>query len=305
MKKIALGTSDLMVSTIGLGCMTMAGLTSKEATAVVDNALDLGINFFDHADIYGGGKSEEIFSKAIDLKSSAREKVIIQSKTAIRKGFYDFSKEHILTSVDESLSRLNTDYLDVLLLHRPDALMEPDEVAEAFNILEKNGKVRHFGVSNHNPMQIELLKQSVEQDLIVNQLQLSLMHTGMIDAGINVNTQDNNSINRDGGVLDYSRLNKMTIQAWSPIKSGGDGEIFIDNPNFPDINNKLKEIGTRYGLDHSSAAIAWILRHPAHIQAIVGTMTPNRLKQYALASDIQLTREEWYELYRSAGNPVP
>ena len=305
MKKIALGTSDLMVSTIGLGCMTMAGLTSKEATAVVDNALDLGINFFDHADIYGGGKSEEIFSKAIDLKSSAREKVIIQSKTAIRKGFYDFSKEHILTSVDESLSRLNTDYLDVLLLHRPDALMEPDEVAEAFNILEKNGKVRHFGVSNHNPMQIELLKQSVEQDLIVNQLQLSLMHTGMIDAGINVNTQDNNSINRDGGVLDYSRLNKMTIQAWSPIKSGGDGEIFIDNPNFPDINNKLKEIGTRYGLDHSGAAIAWILRHPAHIQAIVGTMTPDRLKQYALASDIQLTREEWYELYRSAGNPVP
>lgn len=305
MKNITLGTSNLMVSTIGLGCMSMARLTPKEATAVVDNALELGVNFFDHADIYGGGKSEEIFSKAIDLKSSVREKVIIQSKTAIRKGFYDFSKEHILTSVDESLSRLNTDYLDVLLLHRPDALMEPDEVAEAFDILEKNGKVRHFGVSNHNPMQIELLKQSVKQELIVNQLQLSLMHTGMIDAGINVNTQDNNSINRDGSVLDYSRLNKMTIQAWSPIKSGGDGEVFIDNPNFPDINNKLKEIGKRYGLDSSGAAIAWILRHPARIQAIVGTMTPDRLKQYVLAYDVELTREEWYELYRSAGNPVP
>lgn len=303
MKKIALGTSDLMVSTIGLGCMTMAGLSAKEATAVVDNALDLGINFFDHADIYGGGKSEEVFSQAIDLKSSAREKVIIQSKTAIRKGFYDFSKEHILDSVDKSLDRLNTDYLDVLLLHRPDALMEPDEVAEAFHRLEKSGKVRHFGVSNHNPMQIELLKQSVEQDLIVNQLQLSLMHTGMIDAGINVNTKDSYSIDHDGSILDYSRLNKMTIQAWSPIKA--EGEVFIDNPNFPDVNNKLKEIGERYGLDSSGAAIAWILRHPAHIQSIVGTMTPKRLTEYALASDVQLTREEWYELYRSAGNPVP
>lgn len=303
MKKIALGKSDLMVSNIGLGCMTMAGLSTKEATAVVDNALDLGINFFDHADIYGGGKSEEIFSKAIDLKSSARENVIIQSKTAIRKGFYDFSKEHILQSVDESLNRLKTDYLDVLLLHRPDALMEPDEVAEAFSILEKNGKVRHFGVSNHNPMQIELLKQSVEQELIVNQLQLSLMHTGMIDAGINVNTRDNHSLNRDGSVLDYSRLNKMTIQAWSPVKAGSD--VFINNPNFPDVNNKLKEIGEKYGLDSSGASIAWILRHPAHIQTIVGTMTPGRLKNYALASEVQLTREEWYELYRSAGNPVP
>ncbi|MCA9765170.1 MAG: aldo/keto reductase [Carnobacterium sp.] len=303
MKKIALGTSDLMVSNIGLGCMTMAGLSAKEATAVVDNALDLGVNFFDHADIYGGGQSEEIFSKAIDLQSSTREKVIIQSKTAIRKGFYDYSTDYILKSVDESLSRLKTDYLDVLLLHRPDALMEPDQVAEAFSILEKNGKVRHFGVSNHNPMQIELLKQSVEQELITNQLQLSLMHTGMIDAGINVNTMDNNSINRDGSILDYSRLNKMTIQAWSPVKAGG--EVFINNPAFPEVNTKLKEIGERYGLDSSGAAIAWILRHPAHIQTIVGTMTPERLKQSVLASNVQLTREEWYELYRSAGNPVP
>ncbi|WP_414838983.1 aldo/keto reductase [Carnobacterium sp. TMP28] len=303
MKKIALGTSDLLVSNIGLGCMTMAGLSAKEATAVVDNALDLGVNFFDHADIYGGGKSEEIFSKAIDLQSSVREKVIIQSKTAIRKGFYDYSTDYILKSVDESLSRLKTDYLDVLLLHRPDALMEPDQVAEAFSILKKNGKVRHFGVSNHNPMQIELLKQSVEQELIANQLQLSLMHTGMIDAGINVNTTDNNSINRDGSILDYSRLNKMTIQAWSPVKAGG--EVFIDNPAFPEVNTKLKEIGERYGLDSSGAAIAWILRHPAHIQTIVGTMTPERLKQSVLASNVQLTREEWYELYRSAGNPVP
>jgi len=243
-----------MVSNIGLGCMTMAGLSEKEATAVVQNALDLGINFFDHADIYGSGKSEEIFSKAIDLKFAIREKLIIQSKTAIRNCFYDFSKEHILTSVDESLSRLNTDYPDIFLLHRPDTLVEPEEVSEAFDYLEKSGKVRHFGVSNHNPMQIELLKQTIDQKLIVNQLQLIVMHTGMIDAGINVNTEHQNAINRDGILLDYSRLNKMMIQSWSPVKAGG--EVFIDNLNFPDVNNKLKEIGERYGLDNSGAAIA-------------------------------------------------
>ncbi|WP_313469591.1 aldo/keto reductase [Carnobacterium sp.] len=303
MKKIQLGTSDLMVSNIGLGCMSMNRLTAKEATAVVQNALDLGVNFFDHADIYGKGKSEEVFSEAVDLHSSIRDKMIIQSKVGIRTGYYDFSKDHITQTVNESLSRLKTDYLDVLLLHRPDALVEPEEVAEAFNELEKSGKVRHFGVSNHNPMQIDLLKKTIEQDLIVNQLQLSVMHTGIIDAGINVNTKHENAINRDGSVLDYSRLKDMTIQAWSPVKA--EGGVFIDNDAYPEINAKLKEIGEKYGLDNSGAAVAWILRHPARIQTIVGTMTPERLKQYARASEVVLSREEWYDIYRAAGNPIP
>lgn len=303
MKKIQLGTSDLMVSNIGLGCMSMNRLSAKEATAVVQNALDLGVNFFDHADIYGKGKSEEVFSEAVDLRSSIRDKMIIQSKVGIRTGYYDFSKKHIIQSVNESLSRLKTDYLDILLLHRPDALAEPEEVAEAFNELEKSGKVRHFGVSNHNPMQIDLLKKTIEQDLIVNQLQLSVMHTGIIDAGINVNTKHENAINRDGGVLDYSRLKDMTIQAWSPIKA--EGGVFIDNDSYPEINAKLKEIGEKYGLDNSGTAVAWILRHPARIQTIVGTMTPERLKQYAQASEVVLSREEWYDIYRTAGNPIP
>lgn len=303
MKKIQLGTSDLMVSNIGLGCMSMNRLAAKEATAVVQNALDLGVNFFDHADIYGKGKSEEVFSEAIDLHSSIRDKMIIQSKVGIRTGYYDFSKKHIIQSVNESLSRLKTDYLDILLLHRPDALAEPEEVAEAFNELEKSGKVRHFGVSNHNPMQIDLLKKTIEQDLIVNQLQLSVMHTGIIDAGINVNTKHENAINRDGSVLDYSRLKDMTIQAWSPVKA--EGGVFIDNDAYPEINAKLKEIGEKYGLDNSGTAVAWILRHPARIQTIVGTMTPERLKQYAQASEVVLSREEWYDIYRTAGNPIP
>ncbi|WP_192986294.1 aldo/keto reductase [Carnobacterium mobile] len=303
MKKIQLGTSDLMVSNIGLGCMSMNRLTAKEATAVVQNALDLGVNFFDHADIYGKGKSEEVFSEAVDLRSSIRDKMIIQSKVGIRTGYYDFSKKHIIQSVNESLSRLKTDYLDILLLHRPDALAEPEEVAEAFNELEKSGKVRHFGVSNHNPMQIDLLKKTIEQDLIVNQLQLSVMHTGIIDAGINVNTKHENAINRDGSVLDYSRLKDMTIQAWSPVKA--EGGVFIDNDAYPEINAKLKEIGEKYELDNSGTAVAWILRHPARIQTIVGTMTPERLKQYAQASEVVLSREEWYDIYRTAGNPIP
>lgn len=303
MKKIQLGTSDLMVSNIGLGCMSMNRLTAKEATAVVQNALDLGVNFFDHADIYGKGKSEEVFSEAVDLQSSIRDKMIIQSKVGIRTGYYDFSKKHIIQSVNESLSRLKTDYLDILLLHRPDALAEPEEVAEAFNELEKSGKVRHFGVSNHNPMQIDLLKKTIEQDLIVNQLQLSVMHTGIIDAGINVNTKHENAINRDGSVLDYSRLKDMTIQAWSPVKA--EGGVFIDNDAYPEINAKLKEIGEKYELDNSGTAVAWILRHPARIQTIVGTMTPERLKQYAQASEVVLSREEWYDIYRTAGNPIP
>lgn len=303
MKKITLGTSDLQVSNVALGCMSMNRLSTQEATEVVQNALDLGVNFFDHADIYGKGQSEEVFSTALNLRSSIRDNIIIQSKTGIREGFYDLSKEHILKTVDDSLKRLKTDYLDILLLHRPDALVEPEEVAAAFDQLEQSGKVRHFGVSNHNLMQIDLLKKSVKQDLIVNQLQLSVMHTGMIDAGINVNTKFDGAVDRDGSVLDYSRLKDMTIQAWSPVKA--DKGVFVDNDAYPEINATLKEIGERHGLDNSATAIAWILRHPANIQTIVGTMTPERLKQYVKASEVRLTREEWYEIYRVAGNSVP
>jgi len=305
MKKIRLGTSDIEVSSIALGCMGMGKLSKEAAAKVIHNALDLGVDFFDHADIYGKGQSEEVFAEAIDMKPSVREKITIQTKAGIRKGFYDFSKEHILTSVDGSLQRLKTDYIDVFLLHRPDALVEPEEVAETFTILQESGKVRHFGVSNHNPMQIELLKKYVEQDLIINQLQLSVMHTGMIDAGIQVNNNNDQAINRDGSILDYSRLHDMTIQAWSPFRYGLFEGLFIDNDDFPELNAKLQEVGYKYGINKSAVAVAWILRHPAKIQTIVGTMTPERLTNIAKSSDVVLTREEWYEIYRAAGNQLP
>ncbi|TWT09356.1 aldo/keto reductase family oxidoreductase [Planomicrobium sp. CPCC 101079] len=305
MKKLKLGTSDLTVSNIALGCGNIGRQTVEEARAVIGNARDLGVDFFDHADIYAEGKSEEVFAEAINMNPNVREEIVIQSKVGIRDGFYDFSKEHILKTVDESLKRLKTDYLDSLLLHRPDALVEPEEVAEAFSRLQESGKVRYFGVSNHNPMQIELLKKYVEQDLVINQLQFSVMHTGMIDAGIQVNTREENSLNRDGSILDYSRLNDMTVQAWSPLRYGNFEGFFVDNEEMPEINAKLQEIADRYCVTKSAIAIAWILRHPANIQAIVGTMTPERLTHIAKASDIELSRKEWYEIYRAAGNQVP
>ncbi|MFC2946987.1 aldo/keto reductase [Virgibacillus sediminis] len=305
MKKMQLGTSGVEVSNIALGCMNMGKESVEKAEKTIREALELGVDLFDHADIYAGGLSEEVFAKAINMNSSVRERFKIQTKTGIRKGFYDFSKEHILRSVEDSLRRLHTDHVDVLLLHRPDTLVEPEEVAEAFDKLYTSGKVKHFGVSNHNPMQIELLNKYVEQDLIVNQLQFSVMHTGMIDKGLQVNTRHDNSLDRDGSVLDYSRLHDMTIQAWSPFRYGVFEGFFLDNEAFPELNDKLQEIGDRYGVSKSAAAIAWILRHPAGIQPIVGTMTPERLKKISAASELEITRQEWYEIYRAAGNGLP
>ncbi|MGM7703454.1 aldo/keto reductase [Pseudalkalibacillus sp. Hm43] len=305
MKKIQLGNSGLEVGEIALGCMRMHALETKDATYVIENALEEGVNLFDHADIYGQGKSEEAFAAAIDMNSSLREKMVIQTKCGIRNGFYDFSKEHIIGSVEESLKRLNTDYVDILALHRPDALMEPEEVAEAFTTLKESGKVRHFGVSNHNPMQIELLKKCLGQDLILNQMQFSLMHTPMLDAGINVNMQNDFSVMRDGGMLEYSRLNNMTIQAWSPFQYGMIEGVFVGNPDFPEVNAKLQELAEKYDVTDSAIAIAWILRHPANIQPVVGSMNPKRLSDIAKASHIKLTRQEWYDLYLAAGNNLP
>lgn len=305
MKKINLGNGAINASQIVLGCMRINKLTEMEAATLINTALEEGIDFFDHADIYGGGKSEEVFAKALDLKSSIREKIIIQTKCGIRKGYFDFSKEHILNSVEGSLKRLNTDYIDVLLLHRPDTLMEPEEVAEAFDYLHSSGKVRYFGVSNQNPMQIELLNKYLNHKTIINQLQLSITNTGMIDSGFNVNMKIDRSIDRDGSILEYCRLKDITIQAWSPFQYGFFEGVFLDNDKFPELNNKINEIAKLKDVTNSAIAVAWILRHPARIQPIVGTTNAQRLKDICKASQIELTRQEWYEIYRAAGNTLP
>ncbi len=305
MKYIQIPNSDMNASEISLGCMRISGMASQEIAALVHTAMDEGINFFDHADVYGGGQSEAKFAEAIQMNSSLREKMLLQTKAGIRQGHYDFSKEHILEAVDGSLKRLQTEYVDVLLLHRPDALVEPEEVAEAFSILQESGKVRYFGVSNQNPMQIELLKKYVQQDLIINQLQLSIAHTGMIDAGINVNTLFDGAINRDGSILDYCRLNDILIQPWSPVMYGFFDGVFLDNDEFPELNQKIDEIAASYHVTNTAIAIAWLLRHPARMQPIIGTTTPQRVKDSCQASDVNLTRVEWYEIYRAVGNTLP
>ncbi len=305
LKRITIGNSALTASEISLGCMRMADLSKEDANKVINTALENGIDFFDHADIYGGGKSEEVFADAIDMNATIREKMILQSKCGIRQGFFDFSKEHIIASVEGSLKRLKTDYLDTLLLHRPDTLFEPEEVAAAFTELEKSGKVRHFGVSNQNPGQIELLKKYVDQELIANQLQFSIMHTGMIDTGFNVNMTIDPSLDRDGGILEYSRLNNMTIQAWSPFQYGFFEGVFLDNDKFPELNKTIDKIAADKGVTNSAIAVAWIQRHPASFQTVVGTMNPGRIADIAKASDVTLSREEWYEIYRAAGNQLP
>lgn len=305
MKNINIGNGAINASEISLGCMRMADLSKVEASKLINTALDEGINFFDHADIYGAGKSEEIFADAIDMNATIREKMIIQTKCGIRKDFFDFSKEHIINSVDASLKRLKTDYVDTFLLHRPDTLMEPEEVAEAFAELHASGKVKHFGVSNQNPMQIELLNKYLNNKIIINQLQLSIMNTGMIDSGLNVNMKINSSIDRDGSILEYCRLKDITIQAWSPFQYGMFEGVFLDNDKFPEVNAKINEIAELKGVANTAIATAWILRHPAKIQTIVGTINASRLKDICRASDVNLTRQEWYEIYIAAGNKLP
>lgn len=304
MYDIELGKSGLRVPTVAVGCMRIANMTEKEIGEFIDTSLSHGANFFDHADIYGGGRSEILFGKA--LAGINREDVIIQTKCGIVSGkMFDFSYEHIISSVDGSLKRLGTDYIDVLLLHRPDALVEPDEVARAFEELKNTGKVRHFGVSNQNPYQMQLLQKSLSMPLCANQLQFGIMHTPMIQSGINVNMYNESGINRDGGVLDYCRLNGITVQAWSPMQYGFFEGCFVDNDRFPELNSTLARIAEKYSVSKTTVAIAWILRHPAKIQPVTGTTNKVRLADSFKATEISLTREEWYEIYISAGNILP
>ncbi len=304
MYNIELGKSGLSVPTIAVGCMRIANLTEKELEIFINTALENGANFFDHADIYGKRQCESIFGKAIS--PSLREKIIIQTKCGIVSGkMYDFSYDHIVKTTEESLKKFNTDYIDVLLLHRPDALMEPEEVARAFDYLKSSGKVRHFGVSNHNPYQMELLQSCLDMPLCVNQLQFGIMHSSMIQSGINVNMYNDYSLNRDGGVLDYCRLNKITIQPWSPMQFGYFKGCFVDDPQFPELNKVLGDLAEKYNVTKTTVAIAWILRHPAKMQPVTGTTNPSRLRECLDGANVNLAREEWYEIYRAAGNKLP
>ncbi len=309
MKTLNLPQTDLEASNVILGLMRITKLDDEQIRTLVGTAQDAGINFFDHADIYGDAPHgcEQRFGDAMGFTAAQRESIIIQSKVGIKKGFFDFSKEHILRSVDESLQALNTEYLDVLLLHRPDALVEPEEVAAAFDVLHSSGKVRNFGVSNHTPGQIELLKRSVTQPLAFNQVQLSITHSPLIAAGVSSNMAGlDQSIDRDNGNLDYCRLNGITLQAWSPFQKGFfDGVFLGDRENYAALNDVIDELAATYGVTPTAIAVAWITRHPANIQVVLGTTKPERVRESAAGSDIPLTRQEWYRLFTAAGHVVP
>ncbi|MFS1101438.1 aldo/keto reductase [Enterococcus faecalis] len=303
MKQLQFGTSDETVSSVILGSMRLNGAENPQQ--VIETAYDHGITFFDHADIYGGGDCETIFGKALKESTIRREDIFIQTKCGIRQGFFDFSKAHILEAVEGSLQRLGVDSVDALLLHRPDTLVEPEEVAEAFHLLEKQGKVRYFGVSNQTPGQIELLKTAVKQPLLANQLQFGIKHTGMVDQGLQTNMEISGSIDYDHGILDYSRLKQMTIQAWSPYQYGYFEGVFIGNEKFPELNQKLSELAEKYQTTPTGLASSWILRHPANMQVIAGSMNLGRIEEIAKAADIVISREDWYDIYRAAGNVLP
>ncbi|ANK60574.1 aldo/keto reductase [Loigolactobacillus backii] len=317
MKLFPLGSSNIMVSNIAAGGMRYASLNLAQMQKLMQVEIDNGINFFDFADVYGGGQSERIFGQALKQSSIKREDLIIQSKVGLTDFGYDFSKEHILNSVDGILRRLQTDYLDVLLLHRPDPLMEPAEISSAFNQLRQSGKVREFRVSNMNTFQIEFLQSALNRPLLVDQVQFSLMHTGMIDFGIHTNMKDSLSIDHDGGLLPYSQKNKITLQAWSPLQyegpvNGGfiNGQwqfhgLITDNPEIPQVNKVLDQIAKIHGVSKTAIATAWILRHPAHIQMIAGTTNPQHLSDILEANEVQLSRQEWYALYLAGGHTLP
>lgn len=317
MRKVKIGNTSWEASNVALGIMRMGTLPVPKAVDALVAAHEIGINFIDSADIYGNdpqlgrGSSEIHFGEAFAQSGLSRDDFYIQSKVGLfaddnnQITRYDSSREHILKAVDGILERMRVDYLDSLLIHRPDPLMDPEEVAVAFDKLQAQGKVRHFGVSNFNPHQIELLQSVLDQRLLVDQLQFGLKHTGMIDFALHTNMTDEASVNHDGGLLDYLQLKHMTVQTWSPFQYGTFAGTFINNEKFPELNAKLAELASKYGVSKNAIAVAWILKHPAKMQVLIGTMNPQHIEDSAAGSDVTLTNQEWYDLYLAAGNTLP
>ena len=308
MRYIKFGERQKEVSEVVLGLMRISEMTVDQVEDLIESALEVGINAFDIADCYGHGKCEQILGEVLKRRPDLREKMWIQSKCGIRMEeftYFDFSKEHILEAVDGILERLNVDYIDSLLLHRPDALMEPAEIAEAFDLLKSQGKVIDFGVSNQNPMMMALIQKDVNQPLVANQLQLSAAFTPSFDAGFHVNMKQEAGIVRDSSIFEYCRLHDVVIQAWSVLQFDYFGGVFLGSEKYPELNQVLNRLAEKYHVSPSAIAIAWVLRYPAKMQAVIGTTKKARVAEAAKAAEIQLTRKEWYEIYLAAGNDLP
>jgi predicted oxidoreductase len=308
MRYIKFGERQKEVSEVVLGLMRISEMTVDQVEDLIESALAVGINAFDIADCYGHGKCEQVLGEVLKRRPDLREKMWIQSKCGIRMEeftYFDFSKEHILEAVDGILERLNVDYIDSLLLHRPDALMEPAKIAEAFDLLKSQGKVIDFGVSNQNPMMMALIQKDVNQPLVANQLQLSAAFTPSFDAGFHVNMKQEAGIVRDSSIFEYCRLHDVVIQAWSVLQFDYFGGVFLGSEKYPELNHVLNRLAEKYHVSPSAVAIAWVLRYPAKMQAVIGTTKKARVAEAAKAAEIQLTRKEWYEIYLAAGNDLP
>lgn len=312
MKTIPLGSTTVAIPAVALGVMRMAEKSREEAARIVSTAIDSGMTFFDTADCYSAGESSRRLGQALEDLSVERDSVMIQTKFGIFRDpashsitRYDFSRRHLVAALDDELRNLRTDHVDLVLLHRPDTLVDLDDLAAAFDDIAQAGKARWFGVSNVSPMQIKLLQGAVPQRLQVNQLQFGLGHTGMIRQEFHVNMEDGASVDHDGGLLSYCRLHHLTIQAWSPFQYGFFEGVFLGSPKFPALNARLEVLAQKYGVDPSAIAVAWILRHPAGMQVLLGSMTPDRLMRMVAGAEIRLEAQEWYDLYIAAGNDLP
>lgn len=311
MRHIEFGKNKARVSEVVLGTMRMAQMSASEVTELLETCLDEGINMVDTADIYGGGHCEELLGEAFAANSSLRDKVFLQTKCSIRFGepcnWFDFSKDYIVQAVEASLSRLRTDRIECLLLHRPDVLMDPDEVAGAFDALRAAGKVLEFGVSNQNPAQMRMINRALPKGdkLVANQVQLSAAFAPAFEAMLNVNMQNDPAIMRDGGLFEYCRMHDMAIQAWSVFQHGYFAGTFLGSPEHPELNAALGRLADKYGVTPGAVALAWILRYPAKVQAVIGTTKASRVRACARACDFELTRPEWYEIYQAAGRQLP
>jgi len=318
-EKLNIANTDIEHFPIIYGCAELGGGWNHEDLSAEDRvrsrdaifaAIDAGYDFFDHAGVYCHGKSETVFGEWLSDNQSLRDRITVQTKCGIRfaesespwsVNRYDFSADHILASVESSLRRLQTDRIDILLLHRPDPLAEPEEIARAFDLLQTSGKVRFFGVSNHSEAQILWLETALRQKLVVNQLQLSLAHPALIQSGVLIN-QAVPAAPGDG-LLPYCQRAGISLQAWSPLDRGrvcgGDlgGE---DVSRFAPIQHLVGTIAESRGVSPEEIALAWILRHPAGIAPVLGTRNPERIRVCAGAVKVKLSREEWYALFTAA-----
>nr|WP_208607144.1 aldo/keto reductase [Paenibacillus typhae] len=324
MKTLPLNARGIPASRIALGCMGLGGgwdhepLTAeniRQGHDAVEAALSIGINFFDHADIYTRGKAEKVFGQIFKDRPRLREEIIIQSKCGIRliepgdtSNTFDISGEHILRSVDGTLSRLGTEYLDILLLHRPDPLMDPEEIAEALRQLKKAGKVRHFGVSNMSASQIRLLQHYCDEPFIVNQLHMSLAQISWLDAMVSVNREPWKDITFPEGTVEYCRMENIQLQAWGPLAQGSfSGRSLEGQPeNIVQTAALVSSLAEQKNTTPEAIVLSWLMTHPAAIQPVIGTVNPKRIAACAGADKVGLSRKEWYELYISSrGEKLP